>query len=32
MDSDLRTPIDVALLQMQRSGEVKLITDNLLQR
>ena len=30
-DSDLRTPIDVVLLQMQRSGEVKAITDRLLQ-
>ena len=31
MNSDLRTPIDVILLQMQRSGEVKMITDRMLQ-
>ena len=31
VSSDLRTPIDVVLLQMQRSGEVKSITDRLLQ-
>ena len=31
MNSDLRTPIDVELLQMQRSGAVKLITDQMLQ-
>ena len=31
MNSRLRTPIDVVLLQMQRSGEVKSITDRLLQ-
>ena len=31
MNSDLRTPIDVELLQMQRSGVVKLITDQMLQ-
>ena len=31
MNSVLRTPIDVELLQMQRSGEVKSITDRLLQ-
>ena len=31
MGSQLRTPIDVALLQMQRSGEVKMITESLLQ-
>ena len=31
MNSSLRTPIDVELLQMQRSGEVKSITDRLLQ-
>ena len=31
MHSDLRTPIDVVLLKMQRSGEVKMITDRMLQ-
>ena len=31
MDSPLRTPIDVVLLDMQRKGEVKKITDSLLQ-
>ena len=31
MNSDLRTPINVILLQMQRSGEVKMITDRMLQ-
>ena len=31
MHSDLRTPIDVVLLRMQRSGEVKMITDRMLQ-
>ena len=31
MGSQLRTPIDVVLLQMQRSGEVKMITESLLQ-
>lgn len=30
-NSDLRTRIDVVLLKMQRSGEVKLITDRMLQ-
>ncbi len=30
MNSSLRTPIDVELLEMQRSGEVKSITDRLL--
>lgn len=30
-NSDLRTPIDVVLLEMQRSGQVKRITDELLE-
>ena len=30
VDNELRTPIDVELLQLQRSGEVKQITDRLL--
>jgi polar amino acid transport system substrate-binding protein len=31
VDSPLRTPIDVVLLELQRKGEVKKITDSLLQ-
>ena len=31
IDSPMRTPIDVVLLGMQRKGEVKQITDDLLQ-
>ena len=30
VDNELRTPIDVELLQLQRSGDVKQITDRLL--